>query len=110
MPINKLTHKLVAFVDKDFPSIMEKREVKELNSMWQYCGYGKTDYHKFAYILPYTVPAMIILVNGFLIGILLAFFTFNGAMTGYQIFGIKGITIGIFYNVVYFAVAKGPVY
>jgi uncharacterized membrane protein SpoIIM required for sporulation len=62
----------------------------------------------FAYMMPYIVPLMILMVNGFLMGILLAFFTFNGAVTGFQLFGMKGILIGLFYNVIYFFISIVP--
>jgi uncharacterized membrane protein SpoIIM required for sporulation len=107
MPANRLIQKLVTIADRDFPSIRTKPE-DDTDSMWKNCGYEKVDYHKFAYILPYTVPVMIILVNGFLIGILMAFFTFNGALTGFQIFGTKGILIGIIYNLIYFVISILP--
>jgi uncharacterized membrane protein SpoIIM required for sporulation len=107
MPANRLIQKLVTIADKDFPSISAKTE-DDTDSMWKNCGYENVDYHKFAYILPYTVPVMIILVNGFLIGILMAFFTFNGALTGFQIFGTKGILIGIIYNLIYFVISILP--
>lgn len=110
MPFIKVVQRTVAFTDSDFPPINAEKEKEnsESDSMWQYCGYGKSDYHKFAYMLPYTVPVMILLVNGFLLGILLAFFTFNGAITGFEIFGTKGILIGILYNLIYFFVSIIP--
>lgn len=72
------------------------------SSVWDLCGYTRDDYRMFAYILPYTVPVLILLVNGFLLGVLLAFFIFNGAMSGYEIMGLQGIVVGVFYTISYF--------
>jgi len=107
MPFNKLLQRSLTFIDSDFPGITTEKS-NDSDSMWQYCGYEKSDYHKFAYMLPYTLPVMILLVNGFLLGILLAFFTFNGALTGFQIFGTKGILVGIIYNLAYFFISIIP--
>ena len=68
----------------------------------------KYEYRMFSYILPYTVPLLILIVNGMLMGILLAFFTFNGAVTGFELFGDKGIVLGLLYNVVYFFISIIP--
>ncbi len=107
MPLNALLIKITGMLDKDFSSIKRKSEKKE-GTIWQYCAYGKDEYRMFAYMMPYIVPLMILMVNGFLMGILLAFFTFNGAMTGFQLFGMKGILIGLFYNVIYFFISIVP--
>ncbi|WP_342303707.1 stage II sporulation protein M [Methanolobus sp. ZRKC5] len=107
MPVNMLLIKITSMVDKDFSSIKRNSEEKQ-GTIWQYCGYGKDEYRMFAYMIPYIVPLMILMVNGFLMGILLAFFTFNGAMTGFQLFGMKGILIGLFYNVIYFFISIVP--
>ncbi len=80
----------------------------ETSSVWDFCGYTRDDYRMFAYILPYTVPVLILLVNGMLLGVLLAFFIFNGAMSGYEIMGIQGIVIGVFYTLSYFVVSILP--
>ena len=80
----------------------------ETSSVWDFCGYTKDDYRMFAYILPYTVPVLILVVNGFLLGVLLAFFLFNGAMSGYEIMGLQGIAIGIFYTFSYFVFSILP--
>lgn len=107
MPLNSLLIKITTIVDRDFSSIKRENQEKE-GTIWQYCGYRKDEYRMFAYMIPYTVPLMIPMVNGFLMGILLAFFTFNGAMTGFQLFGMKGIAIGMFYNVIYFFISILP--
>ncbi|WP_406660294.1 stage II sporulation protein M [Methanolobus sp. ZRKC3] len=107
MPVNRLLQRSVAFADRDFAAI-NVEEGKDTDSIWQYCGYEKADYHKFSYMLPYTVPVMVLLANGFLMGILLAFFTFNGAITGFQLFGMKGIAAGSLYNISYFFISIIP--
>ena len=78
------------------------------SSVWDLCGYTKYDYRMFAYILPYTVPVLILVVNGFLLGVLLAFFVFNGAMSGYEIMGLQGIIVGVFYTFSYFVFSILP--
>jgi uncharacterized membrane protein SpoIIM required for sporulation len=107
MPLNRLLQKVVSSRDPDFAS-MHKTGQKEEGTIWQYCGYGKDDYRMLAYMLPYIVPVMILVVNGFLMGILLAFFVFNGALTGFQLFGEDGIIIGMLYNVAYFVISIVP--
>ena len=81
---------------------------EDTSSVWDLCGYTRDDYRMFAYILPYTVPVLILLVNGFLLGVLLAFFIFNGAMSGYEIMGLQGIIIGVFYTLSYFVFSILP--
>ena len=78
------------------------------SSVWDLCVYTKNDYHMFAYILPYTIPVLILLVNGFLFGILLAFFVFNGAMSRYDIMGLQGMVIGVFYTFSFFVFSILP--
>lgn len=78
------------------------------SSVWCLCGYTKDDYRMFACILPYTVPVLVLVVNGMLTGILLAFFVFNGALEGYGILGLKGIAVGVFYTLSYFVVSILP--
>ncbi|TGC07239.1 stage II sporulation protein M [Methanolobus halotolerans] len=107
MPLNSFLQKVVSSRDQDFSS-MERTVHERRDTIWQYCGYGKDDYRMFAYMLPYTVPIMILAVNGLLMGILLAFFIFNGAMTGFQLFGEKGIAVGSLYNVIYFFISIVP--
>ena len=107
MPANRLLIKITNLVDRDFSSIGRSDQDKK-GTIWEYCGYGKDEYRMFAYMIPYTVPLLILMVNGFLMGILFAFFTFNGAMTGFQLFGMEGITIGVFYNVIYFFISIVP--
>jgi len=80
----------------------------ETSSVWNFFGCTKADYRMFAYILPYTVPMLILVVNGILLGIFLAFFIFNGAMSGYEIMGLQGIIIGIFYTLSYFVFSILP--
>ncbi|MBN2488808.1 MAG: stage II sporulation protein M [Methanosarcinaceae archaeon] len=76
------------------------------SSVWRSCGYTKEDYRMFAYLLPYTVPVLV--VNGMLTGILLAFFVFNGALGGYEVLGLKGSVVGVFYTLSYFVVSILP--
>ena len=80
----------------------------ETSSVWDFCGYTRDDYRMFAYILPYTVPVLILVINGMLLGVLLAFFIFNGAMSGYEIMGLQGIAIGVFYTLSYFVFSILP--
>ncbi len=80
----------------------------ETSSVWNFCGYTRDDYRMFAYILPYTVPVLILVINGMLLGVLLAFFIFNGAMSGYEIMGLQGIVVGIFYTLSYFVFSILP--
>jgi len=80
----------------------------ETSSVWDLCGYTRDDYRMFAYILPYTVPVLILVINGMLLGVLLAFFIFNGAMSGYEIMGLQGIVVGIFYTLSYFVFSILP--
>lgn len=80
----------------------------ETSSVWDFCGYTRDDYRMFAYILPYTVPVLILMINGMLLGVLLAFFIFNGAMSGYEIMGLQGIVIGVFYTLSYFVFSILP--
>jgi hypothetical protein len=106
MPANRLLQKLAHRLDNDFPYPEISDPAKE--GIWRYCGYTREDYRMFAYMLPYTIPFMIMIVNGLLMGILLAFFLFNGSLTGYEMLGIKGIAIGIAYNLTYFFISIVP--
>jgi hypothetical protein len=106
MPANRLLQKLAHRLDDDFPYPEISDPAKE--GIWKYCGYTREDYRMFAYMLPYTIPFMIMIVNGLLMGILLAFFFFNGFLTGYELFGVKGILIGINYNLIYFFISIVP--
>jgi hypothetical protein len=106
MPANRVLQKLAHRLDDDFPYPEISDPAKE--GIWKYCGYTREDYRMFAYMLPYTIPFMIMIVNGLLMGILLAFFLFNGSLTGYEMLGIKGIAIGIAYNLTYFFISIVP--
>ncbi|MCD4703826.1 MAG: stage II sporulation protein M [Methanosarcinaceae archaeon] len=77
-------------------------------SIWNVCGYTRNDYRTFASIIPYTVPVLVMMANGSLVGILLAFFTFNGGLSGFQIAGVAGIPTGLFYNLAYFLISLLP--
>ncbi|MDG6244737.1 MAG: stage II sporulation protein M [Methanolobus sp.] len=107
MPMFRMLTTITSILDRDFSSLDRSMEEKK-GTLWQYCGYGKNEYRDFAFMLPYTVPLMILIVNGCLVGILLAFFTFNGALTGFHLFGLQGTAIGLMYNVTYFFVAIVP--
>jgi uncharacterized membrane protein SpoIIM required for sporulation len=99
--------RIASALDPDMLEIKSENNEK-VDTIWQYCGYGKYEYRMFSYMLPYTVPLLILLVNGTIMGILLAYFTFNGALTGFELFGEKGIVLGLFYNVVYFFISIIP--
>jgi uncharacterized membrane protein SpoIIM required for sporulation len=107
MPLYSLFIRIASMIDRDFSSMRRNHQEKE-GTIWQYCGYGKDEYRMFSYMLPYIVPLMILMVNGFLMGILLSFFAFNGALTGFELLGLKGIIIGLVYNVVYFFISIIP--
>ncbi|WMW23846.1 stage II sporulation protein M [Methanolobus sediminis] len=107
MPLYKILIRIASSLDPDMLQIKNENEEKE-GTIWQYCGYGKYEYRMFSYMLPYTVPLLILIVNGMLMGILLAYFTFNGALTGFDLFGTRGILLGLFYNVVYFFISIIP--
>lgn len=102
---------IVPIFDPRFSKINVEEHVLQddgTSSVWDFFGCTRNDYRMFAYILPYTVPVLILLVNGFLIGIFLAFFIFNGAMSGYEIMGLQGIVIGVFYTFSYFVLSILP--
>ncbi len=102
---------IVPIFDPRFSKINVEEHVLQddgTSSVWDFFGCTRNDYRMFAYILPYTVPILILLVNGFLIGIFLAFFIFNGAMSGYEIMGLQGIVIGVFYTFSYFVLSILP--
>ena len=107
MPFYRALIRIAAAFDPDMSQIKNENDDRA-GTIWQYCGYGKYEYRMFSYILPYTVPLLILIVNGMLMGILLAFFTFNGAVTGFELFGDKGIVLGLLYNVVYFFISIIP--
>ncbi|MDI3485863.1 MAG: hypothetical protein PWQ51_547 [Methanolobus sp.] len=107
MPLYKVLMRIASALDPDMLEIKSENNEK-VDTIWQYCGYGKYEYRMFSYMLPYTVPLLILLVNGTIMGILLAYFTFNGALTGFELFGEKGIVLGLFYNVVYFFISIIP--
>jgi uncharacterized membrane protein SpoIIM required for sporulation len=107
MPVYHLLIRVASTLDPDMSQIKNENNEKE-DTIWQYCGYGKYEYRMFSYILPYTVPLLILVVNGMLMGILLAFFTFNGALTGFELLGTKGVVLGLFYNVAYFFISIIP--
>ncbi|AEH59894.1 protein of unknown function DUF95 transmembrane [Methanosalsum zhilinae DSM 4017] len=107
-PVYRLIHYTVSRFNT---SVSEThREVPSTNegSIWDLCGYTKNEYRTFSWIMPYTVPVLIIMVNGILIGILLAFVNFNSALIAYQLMGNPGIIIGILYSWVYFTVSVLP--
>ncbi|MBP1909524.1 stage II sporulation protein M [Methanolobus bombayensis] len=107
MPLYRALITIASRLDRDLLLIKNEKNNNE-GTIWQYCGYGKYEYRMFSYILPFTVPLLILLVNGVIMGILLAFFTFNGALTGFELFGEKGAIIGLLYNVVYFFISILP--
>lgn len=111
MPVFQLMTKISIRTDSYFSSVkgsVHDKENNKDNTIWHYCGYGKTEYRMFSCILPYTVPLLTMAANGFLMGILLAYLIFEGALTGYQIAGMQGIFIGLIYDVVYFFISIIP--
>jgi hypothetical protein len=105
----KLIRRVAPLCDSRFSRFEKQINPSETPlSVWQSCGYTKDDYRMFAYLLPYTVPVLVLVVNGILTGILLAYFVFNGALGGYEILGLKGIAVGLFYNLSYFVVSILP--
>ncbi|MDF1533208.1 MAG: stage II sporulation protein M [Methanosarcinaceae archaeon] len=62
----------------------------------------------FAYFLSYIVPVLMLIINGIILGIMLAFFVFNGAMSGYESMGMHGMVIGLFYTISYFVFSILP--
>ncbi|MEA1985771.1 MAG: stage II sporulation protein M [Euryarchaeota archaeon] len=86
----------------------EKDEDTSQASIWDVCGYTRNDYRTFASIIPYTIPVLVLMANGSLVGILLAFFTFNGGLSGFQIAGVAGIPAGLFYSLAYFMISLLP--
>lgn len=72
------------------------------DSIWYYSGFSEYDYQKIAQLLPYTIPVIIIFVNGILIGLLFSYFIFNGIIDGYEVMGLKGIMFGGLYSFSYF--------
>ena len=109
--------RIASMLDSDFSRIKIDTKIiieehahsdESTSSVWDFCGYTKDDYRMFAYILPYTVPVLMLMVNGMLLGILLAFFVFNGAFSGYEVMGIQGMVIGFFYTLSYFVFSILP--
>lgn len=107
MHLYRILIRISSKLDPDMLQIKNGNNEKT-GTIWQYCGYGKYEYRMFSYILPFIVPLLILLVNGTIMGTLLAYFTFNGALTGFELFGEKGIIPGLFYNVVYFFISIMP--
>ncbi len=101
MPFFRVLIKIAMIADRDLSAVNFK-DYSDNDSIWNSCGYDKKEYIIMAYMLPFTIPLMVIVVNGLLAGILLAFFTFDGAMTGYLLLDITGIIIGVLYNITYF--------
>lgn len=106
MPLNRLLEKIVHRIDEKFP--YSEKDTSEKEGIWEYSGYTQAEYRMFAYMLPYTIPIMIVLVNGILMGILLAFFVFNGALDGYEMGGLKVVALGIGYTIIYFTISIIP--
>jgi len=106
MPANRMLQRLAHYLDADFPYTTANDTAKD--GFWKYCGYSREDYRMLAYMLPYTIPFLILIVNGALMGILLAFFIFNGLMTGFEMFGIEGMHVGVLYNLTYFIISIVP--
>lgn len=71
-------------------------------SIWYYSGFTEYDYRKIAQLLPHTIPLIIVVVNGMLVGLLLSYITFNGILDGYEIMGLKGIFLGSIYSLSYY--------
>ena len=71
------------------------------DSIWYYSGFTGHDYQKIAQSLPHTIPVIIVVVNGMLIGLLLSYFIFNGILNGYEIMGLNGIVLGSVYSLSY---------
>ncbi|MBW6469937.1 MAG: stage II sporulation protein M [Methanosarcinaceae archaeon] len=108
--IYRQIRRIALIFDPGFSKIKNNIEEQDNGtpSIWNLFGYTRDDYRMFAYILPYTVPVLILVINGMLLGVLLAFFIFNGAISGYEIIGIQGIVIGVFYTFSYFAFSILP--
>ncbi len=107
-PVYRLIHYTVSRFNTSVSEIDREVSSTDEGSIWDLCGYTKNEYRTFSWIMPYTVPALVIIVNAVLIGILFAFLNFNSALIAYQSIGNPGIIAGILYSWVYFTVSVLP--
>lgn len=75
---------------------------EEEGSIWKRANYNKENFRVLAYIIPYLIPIITLTLNGMLLGIMFAFFTFNGALSSYDLTGPQGIIPGILFSISYF--------
>ena len=74
----------------------------QFQGCWRFCGYSGTGFRNIYYIIPYLIPALIAIVNGIIIGMVLAVNIFLGAYDGFLIAGLRGLTVGVLLNFLYF--------
>lgn len=72
------------------------------DSIWESANYNKENFRFLAYVIPYLIPIITLTLNGMLLGIMLSFFTFNGALSSYNLTGSQGIVPGILFSLSYF--------
>lgn len=101
-------HSITAKTDPDYEQNEHVTQNHTKDSIWYYSGFNGQDYQKIAQLLPYTIPVIIVVVNGMLIGLLLSYFIFNGILNGYEIMGFKGIVLGSIYSLSYCISATLP--
>ncbi|UCH02744.1 MAG: stage II sporulation protein M [Candidatus Bathyarchaeota archaeon] len=90
-------------LDSSFKKIHYSHPLNDsTQGIWRFCGYSNREFRNIFYIFPYMVPAITAIVNGIVIGMLLAVHIFMGAYNGLLIAGLPGLTAGMFINFISF--------
>ncbi len=80
----------------------------QFQGVWRVCGYSGIGFRNIFSIFPFVIPALTAIINGSLIGVVLAVNLAMGAYTGFLTAGIPGLARGAGINVLYFLSAILP--
>jgi len=80
----------------------------QFQGFWRVCGYSGIGFRNIFSVFPFVIPALTAVVNGSLIGIVLAVTLVMGGYTGFLAAGIPGLAIGSVLNLLYFFAAILP--
>jgi uncharacterized membrane protein SpoIIM required for sporulation len=80
----------------------------QFQGFWRLCGYSGIGFRNIFYVFPFVIPALTAIINGGLIGMVLAVNLAMGAYAGFLAAGVPGLAIGSFLNVLYFLSAILP--
>jgi hypothetical protein len=90
-------------LDRGFAkSYKEDPPSSQFHGFWRYCGYSGIGFRNIFYVFPFVIPALTAIINGIIIGMVLAVNIFMGAYDGFLAAGLHGFTVGALLNFLYF--------